>query len=76
MIRHYKVPKKLSVVMFNYKTLPPEYHKDIPFGSKEHLIFIGEIPNMPGHCVVVDKSGRVHFGWDTDNFIQLKISET
>ena len=44
--------------------------------ENEHLLFLGEIPNMPGHCAVVDKSGRVHYGWDIDNFIELTEKET
>ena len=39
------------------------------------LLFLGQIPNMPGHCVVVDKHGRVSFGWHVENFVELTEEE-
>ena len=40
------------------------------------FVYLGEIPNMPGHCVVAGhKTGRVLSGFHTDNFVELKDSE-
>lgn len=39
-------------------------------------IFLGEIPNMPEHCVVVSfKTGRVFCGYHTDDFHELSEDE-
>lgn len=39
-------------------------------------MFLGEIVQMPGHCVVVRNSdGRVFTCYHTDNFYELKDEE-
>ena len=30
--------------------------KDSPLLLEDHFVYLGEIPNMPGHCVVAGKS--------------------
>jgi len=41
------------------------------------LVFLGEIPNMPGHCVVADvKTGKVRTGLHTDRFEEIPEEET
>jgi len=66
-----KKPRRLSLVkapavILEGKTVRFPYAKDQP------LIFLGEIPNMPGHCVVIGaKSGRVYSGYHTGNFVEL-----
>jgi len=75
-------PRKLSLVKFDegegYPTppMPKELRKQYPFGRDEHLMFIGEIVNMPGHCVLVRKNGEVVWGYHTDNFKELTDEET
>ncbi len=39
-----------------------------PWEEGEHLLYFGEVLQMPGHCVVVNKKGRVFWGYHTDNF--------
>lgn len=40
-----------------------------PFHDGETVLFLGEIPNMPGHCAVVTwKDGKVHWGYHTEDF--------
>ena len=35
-------------------------------------VFLGEIPNMPGHYVVSEhKTGRIYSGYHTENFEEL-----
>ena len=34
----------------------------------EVVLFIGEIENMNGHSVVVNKAGKVIWGYHTDHF--------
>ena len=39
-----------------------------PFNHGDRLIFLGEIVQMPGHCIVVNKDGRVLWGYHIDDF--------
>lgn len=34
----------------------------------DHLLCLGEIENMPGHGVFVDRAGKVHWGHHPDEF--------
>lgn len=47
-----------------------------PWKKGDHLVYLGEIPNMEGHCVVVNWEGRVLWGYHTNNFRMLKDDET
>jgi hypothetical protein len=48
-----------------------------PFKKGVAYIFLGEIPNMPGHCVIAEKmSGKIHAGYHTESFIELTSDET
>jgi hypothetical protein len=39
-------------------------------------VFLGEIPNMPGHCVVADaNTGQLFTGYHTDNFAEIPEDE-
>ena len=40
----------------------------LPFQRGEHLLYLGEIHEMVGHCIVVKKNGKVVWGFHTDNF--------
>lgn len=43
---------------------------------KAIFIFLGEIPNMPGHCVVIGKnSGGTYIGYHTSDFRELTDKE-
>ena len=45
------------------------------------FVFLGEIPNMPGHCVVVEhlvkglNPGKIYTGFHTDRFQELSKDE-
>jgi hypothetical protein len=39
-----------------------------PFRLGDHVLFVGEIKNMRGHCVVATKDGRILWGYHTDDF--------
>lgn len=39
-----------------------------PFKRGESLLWLGEITNMPGHCVVVTRAGKVLWGYHSENF--------
>jgi hypothetical protein len=66
------MPRQYSLVRFRFENLPSEYHDKYPFTPGGVYVFFGEIPNMPGHCVVADhRSGQVHSGFHTENFVEL-----
>ena len=47
-----------------------------PFKKEEAYVFLGEIPNMPGHCVVAErKNGKIHAGYHTESFRELTAHE-
>ena len=46
-------------------------------GWPETVLFLGEIPNMPGHAAVADPaSGRVIVGVHLDRLVELTEDET
>lgn len=70
-------PRYLSLVRFRFDSVPNEYHGKYPFVDGRTYVFFGEIPNMPGHCVVADhQTGQLHSGYHTENFIELTDDET
>ena len=72
-----KVPRKLSLVRFDSGVLPKTARRKYPFRAGRTYVFFGEIPNMPGHCVVADhSSGQVYSGYHTEHFIELTEAET
>jgi hypothetical protein len=71
-----RVPRDLSIVRFDFDKLPKSFHKKYPFKRDRVYVFLGEIANMPEHCVVIDdKSGRIYSGYHTDNFVELSDEE-
>lgn len=70
-----KVPRKLSLVKFDFESLPKKYHDLYPFEKDKAYLFLGEIPNMPGHCAVAEEKGQIRFGFHTENFIELTEEE-
>lgn len=72
-----KAPRFLSLVRFRYEEMPLEWHASYPFTDKGVYIFFGDIPNMPGHCVVADhRTGQIFSGYHTGNFVEIPSDET
>ena len=46
-----------------------------PFNEGETVLVLGDIAMMPGHCVIADRKGRVHFGYHTSDFRKLTQEE-
>jgi hypothetical protein len=64
-------------VKFDASRVPRGFRRKYPFRSEVAYVFIGEIPNMPGHCVVADsQSGQLYSGYHTDHFVELSKDET
>jgi hypothetical protein len=74
-IKTRQIPRKLSLVKFDFTDLPSKYHDRYPFIEGASYIFIGEIVNMPEHCVVASLAGEVYFGYHSDNFVELQEHE-
>lgn len=71
-----KSPRKLSLVRFDAAKLPGSIRRKYPFRAGRVYVFLGEIPNMPGHCVVADhRTGQLHSGYHTEHFIELTEDE-
>lgn len=60
--------KPLTLV--RYKK-PDDAEPDYPFTDGEILLYIGEISNMPGHCAVATRDGKVHYGWHPEMFVPI-----
>ncbi len=70
-------PRQYSLVRFRFDLVPEEYHGRYPFAADGRYVFFGEIPNMPGHCVVADhSSGRMFSGYHVEWFEELSPDET
>ena len=67
-----KKPRQYSLVKFNFYQLPKKY----PFTKNGVYVFLGEIVNMPGHCIVIDhKTGKIYSGYHTENFVECSESQ-
>ncbi len=72
-------PRQYSLCKFDFERFPKSFKAEekYPFKKDALYIFLGNIPNMLGHCVVADHlSGRVYSGYHTENFIELDEDET
>ena len=48
----------------------------LPFAVDGQLLFLGEIPNMPEHCVVYDiDKKQIHVGFHTSRFREIPESD-
>jgi hypothetical protein len=58
--------EQYAIVEFN---APKGYEDKYEFKNGQRFIYMGEIPNMRGHCVVADyETGRIHSGYHIENF--------
>ena len=70
-------PRPLSLVRFEHDLLPKKFHRKYPFIEGRAYVYFGEIPNMAGHCVVMDhRTGQFFSGYHTENFTEIAEDET
>jgi hypothetical protein len=74
-----KVPRQYSLIAFDADGV--DYQKATggayPFSEDGVYVFLGEIPNMPDHCVVCDhRTGQIYSGYHTWNFKEIPEGET
>jgi len=48
----------------------------MPESFRHNLLFMGMITNMPGHCLVIDRDGKGHWGCHPETFFVLTEEET
>jgi hypothetical protein len=71
------IPRQYSLVRFRFEELEAKFHDKYPFTADGAYVFFGEIPNMPGHCVVADhRTGRIYSGYHTEHFAEIPEDET
>ena len=71
--RKRRTPRQYALV----KHTPHPQEKRGPFPKGATLVFLGEIPNMPGHCVVADiRTGKIHAGYHTERFKEIQEDQT
>jgi hypothetical protein len=52
------------------------YEQQYPFSNGEVFVFLGEISNMEGHCVILRTSDNKIFScYHTDDFVELTKEE-
>lgn len=80
--RNYKKPKVksspryFSLVKYDDSHYNEPYRGKGPFKYNHTYLFMGEIANMPEHCVVVDtKTNEIFSGYHTDTFVELTEDE-
>lgn len=63
-------PLTIVIVDFSWMTAEQKekYAPSYPFKHGDHLLHLGEIKNMPGHLAVVNREGKVVWGFHDDNF--------
>ncbi len=70
------LPRQYSLVKFDFDRLDVKCHSESPFTRAGVYVYFGEIPNMPGHCVVTDHRTRQIFsGYHTEHFFELTGDE-
>ena len=70
--KKYECPfKQNQLVVYDPRLTDERIPSDFPFKRGETVLFLGEITQMTGHCIVVKQStGKVFYGYHTDNFRQ------
>ena len=65
------IPRTMSMVRFSDDCLPEDHRGQYPMEKHRLYLFMGEIPNMPEHCAVVDQAtGEWFVGYHTNLFTE------
>lgn len=65
-----------TLCKFDFETLPIEYHSQYPFTTNDVFVYLGDIKQMRGHCVVIRlKDNQIFTCCHTDNFIEIPEDE-
>ena len=70
--------KPNTLVKFDFSSMPKKHWQQYRnnFPNQETLVYLGEIEQLPGHCIICGyESGKIHCGFYTNNFIPLTENE-
>lgn len=79
--KHLKYPmdiRPLSWVKLNTSWMTKEQIEGYieVFGRADFLLYMGEIPNQRGHCVIFNQdTGKMHVGYHIENFVEMTEEE-
>jgi len=65
-----------ALVKFKEDVLEMYNSTDEDFVKEIRFVYLGDIPNMPGHCVLGGQYGKIHFGIHTNDLVELSEDET
>jgi hypothetical protein len=66
------VPRRLSLVKLNKQRISSKVTPRYPFQMDAVFVFLGEIPNMREHCVLLEvSSGRCFSGFHSNLFVEI-----
>jgi hypothetical protein len=71
-------PRQYSLVKIEpkHKKWLEENASDTILLKEKTFVFLGEIPNMPEHCIIAgQESGKIYSGYDIENFVELSSEE-
>ena len=75
-----RVPRQYSLVRLTDQVTTwstENGHRNSPLLQDAVFVYLGEIPNMEGHCVVVrHKGGLILSGYHIDSFVEIPEDET
>ena len=72
MSTEWKMPEQYSICRFSDEHYPREYQGQYPMAKDAFYIFMGEIPNMMGHCIAMNKDTKeIHVAWHCDLFHEI-----
>lgn len=73
-------PRQYSLVRYDVSNETKEVQKFfqdgmLVFSPHNRYIYLGEIPNLPGACLVTDDKGKMYSGYNIENFVELTDAE-
>ena len=69
-------PRQYSLCRVDISQWPGYQFVSIPFANGDTVIFLGEIPNQPDHCIVWHvEQERIYAFYHTENFVELTEEE-
>ena len=71
-------PRPLAWVKLDSSGMAPEWVENYTsiFGRSDFLLYMGEMPNQRGHCVIYcPDQQKMHVGFHIENFIEMTDDE-
>ncbi len=68
--------QELNYPLIAKVSVGPQLEAYLPYKNGDRVVLLGEITNMPSHCILVDKKGNVLWGYHLSDFVPLTQEET